>query len=48
MRVARVMQAMPSNCIFLVPFTYPRVKKRSISPIPKNTVSGCRSVTCPC
>lgn len=48
MRVARVMQAMPSNCTFLEPFMYPRVKKRSISPIPRNNVSGCSSVTCPC
>jgi hypothetical protein len=46
MRVARVMQAMPSNCRFLVPFMYPRVKTRSISPTPRNNVSGCRSVKC--
>jgi len=34
MRVARVMQAVPSNCRFLVPFMYPCDKKQPISPIP--------------
>ena len=48
MWVARVMQAIPSNCRFLIPFMYPCDKKRSISPIPMNMVTGSNFMRCEC
>ena len=47
MLVARVMQAIPSNCRFLRPFMYPCDKKRSINSI-LDMVTGCNFMRCEC